>query len=60
MHSLFNLFASLGPLYSGTYGDGAYMISFAAAWVFAIVAFSIMRGRIRREGDIQMRARGTA
>ncbi len=57
MHSLFNFFASFGTLYEGSFGEAAYMFSFVTAWIFAIVAFSIIRSRIRKEGEILLRTR---
>jgi len=46
MHSLFNFFASFGALYEASYGEYASMFGFVAAWVFAILVFSMIRKRI--------------
>ncbi len=47
MHSTFNFLASFGDLYEPTYGPASYLIGFAAAAVFALVAISAVRGKIR-------------
>ncbi len=49
MHASFNLLVSLSELYRGTIGDSAYLLV-VAAWIFAIVAFGVARGRIMK-GD---------
>lgn len=46
MHSCFNFFASFGELLKGSLGDYAGLIGFTAAWILAIVAFSLARSRI--------------
>jgi len=47
MHAAFNFFATFGALYYDTYGDVSYIIGFAAAIVFALIAISAVRGKIR-------------
>lgn len=46
MHALFNLFSLLGELYSATYGDPAVLVSFLAAAGLAIIAITIVRGKL--------------
>jgi len=47
MHAAFNFFASFGAFYELTYGPVSYVIGFAAALVFALIAISAVRGKIR-------------
>jgi len=49
MHSCFNFFASFGELLKDSLGDYAGLIGFAAAWILAIVAFSLARARIIKD-----------
>ena len=54
IHSLFNFFASIGGLYVTQLGETAAYIGFASAWVFAILAFSVIRSRILKGEDASM------
>lgn len=53
MHASYNFFASFGELYKSSFGDNGYLFGFAAAWIFAIIAFSVLRGKISKgEGGV--------
>ena len=52
MHASYNFFASFGTLYESTFGENAYLFGFVVAWIFAIVAFSILRSKIVRADHV--------
>lgn len=47
LHASFNLMASLGEQLSGTYGDSAALIGLVAAIAFGLLAFALVRKKIR-------------
>jgi RsiW-degrading membrane proteinase PrsW (M82 family) len=51
MHAGFNLLASLSDLYTGPQGDLAALIGLVGAIALALIAFSLIRARIRKEDE---------
>lgn len=47
MHSLFNLAASLGPLFEADFGESAYLFGLAAAFMIAIGGIKTVRAKVR-------------
>jgi len=47
LHASFNLMASFGEQLSGTYGDSAALIGLVAAIAFGLLAFALVRKKIR-------------
>ncbi|HEX9908814.1 MAG TPA: PrsW family intramembrane metalloprotease [Thermoplasmata archaeon] len=48
MHGLFNFAASFGPMFESDFGDNAYLIGLAAAFLIAAVGISMARSKIRQ------------
>ena len=47
MHAAYNFFATFGAFYEAAYGPVSYIVGFAVALVFALLAISAVRGKIR-------------
>jgi len=48
MHASYNFFASFGTIYESSFGENGYLFGFVVAWIFAIIALSILRGKIAK------------